>query len=160
MSIARLRAYAGVAPARATLRAANAQPNSSPKSLGFGLSPTPPSGFAAGRQGRRFGEPQKLGPFVLGFSGSPPAVSATSPDELQSAAWGGGELRDPMGRRSSAQSTAPILRPVSASLRLRFRSAALFARLRDSFYIRLTAKRVKSLFRRAGDGVFAHDRVF
>ncbi len=27
---------------------------------------------------------------------------ATSPDELQPAAWGGGELRDPLGRKSSA----------------------------------------------------------
>ena len=34
---------------------------------------------------------------------SPPAVSATSPVELQSAAWGGGELRDSASRKSSAQ---------------------------------------------------------
>ena len=42
---------------------------------------------------------------VLSLS-SPPAESATSPDELQSAAWGGGELRDPKGRRCSANSSA------------------------------------------------------
>ncbi len=38
---------------------------------------------------------------------SPPAGSATSPDELQPAAWGGGELRGSKSRRSSAQSTDP-----------------------------------------------------
>ena len=110
---------------------------------------------------------------------SPPAVNATSSDELQYAAWGGGELRDSASRKStahlliisvgfglspippsgkaagrrgrrfrepryslSAQSSAkkhspthrPILRPVSASLRLRFRSAAFSRALRDSFY--------------------------
>ena len=88
--------------------------------------------------------------------------SATSSAELQSVAWGGGELRGsksrkstapfcgirprrapqaPLMRRShrgrrfyesryslSAQSTPPVLRPVSASLRLRFRSATAVAR--------------------------------
>ncbi len=39
--------------------------------------------------------------FVLNLS-SPPAVSATSPDELQPAARGGGELRDPSSRSSNA----------------------------------------------------------
>mgnify|MGYP006977110691 CR=1 FL=1 len=33
---------------------------------------------------------------------SPPAVSATSSDELQSAAWGGGELRGSVSRKSTA----------------------------------------------------------
>ena len=37
-------------------------------SVMFGLSPIPPSGKAAGRQGRRFEEPQKLGPFGFGLS--------------------------------------------------------------------------------------------
>ncbi len=41
------------------------------------------------------------------YSCLPPAVNATSPDELQSAAWGGGELRGSKSRRSSAQSTDP-----------------------------------------------------
>ncbi len=87
--------------------------------------------------------------FALSLSNSPPAVNATSPDELQSAARGGGELRDPTGRKSTANNSAPrsaqrggktgygfpaqnrhspklapVLRPVSASLRLRCRSAA------------------------------------
>ncbi len=41
--------------------------------------------------------------FALSFSSSPPAVSATSPVELQPAAWGGSGPRDPLGRRSTAQ---------------------------------------------------------
>ncbi len=45
--------------------------------------------------------------FVLSLN-SPPAVNATSPDELQSAAWGGGGLRDPEG----SQKQGPILRPI------------------------------------------------
>ncbi len=36
-------------------------------------------------------------------------MSATSSDELHSAAWGGGELRDSPSRKSSAQFAAPIL---------------------------------------------------
>ncbi len=40
--------------------------------------------------------------FVLNLS-SPPAVSATSPDELQPAARGGGELRGSKSRRNSTQ---------------------------------------------------------
>ncbi|WP_297628800.1 hypothetical protein, partial [uncultured Rikenella sp.] len=53
-----------------------------------------------------------------------------------------------------------VLRPVSASLRLRLRSAAFAVARWDFISILLTAKRVKSLFRRTGDGVFAHGRVF
>ncbi|WP_300852095.1 hypothetical protein, partial [uncultured Rikenella sp.] len=49
---------------------------------------------------------------------------------------------------------SPILRPVSASLRLRFRSAAFAVARWDFISILLTAKQVKSLFRRASDGVF------
>ncbi len=40
----------------------------SPHSFRFGLSPTPPRRSAPGRQGRRFGEPQKHGQFVFGRS--------------------------------------------------------------------------------------------
>ena len=107
---------------------------------------------------------------LLAYSNSPPAGSATSPDELQPAAWGGGELRDPKGsqeqypkhgqkqdpthrpnsspklgparcenrsrfsrpKNSRSPKLAPILRPVSASLRLRCRSAAFSRALRDS----------------------------
>ncbi len=41
--------------------------------------------------------------------------AATSSDELQPAAWGGGGLRDPLGRKNSATSTAQIsqVRPVA-----------------------------------------------
>ncbi|WP_297830350.1 hypothetical protein, partial [uncultured Rikenella sp.] len=80
----------------------------------------------------------------LAYSNSPPAVSATSSDELQSAAWGGGELRDPKGSQKHDQQFSPkldpILGPVSASLRLRFRSAAFSRALRDSSIIRLPPK--------------------
>ena len=82
------------------------------------------------------------------ISSSPPAVSATSPDELQPAAWGGGELRDPMGRRSSPQFSAPCpphcgsaaappvpLGTRKMGVRRNFRTRSSFsARLRDSFY--------------------------
>ena len=92
-------------------------------------------------------------------------MSATSPVELQSAAWGGGELRDPKGsqehypkpspthspnlipmlgpaqhenrfrfscpKNNRSPKPSPILRPVSASLRLRLRSAAAAQHLKD-----------------------------
>ncbi|WP_297832598.1 hypothetical protein, partial [uncultured Rikenella sp.] len=51
--------------------------------------------------------------------------------------------------------TSPKLRPVSASLRLRFRSAAFAVARWDFISILLTAKRAKSLFTRAGDGFHA-----
>ncbi|WP_300601728.1 hypothetical protein, partial [uncultured Rikenella sp.] len=54
----------------------------------------------------------------------------------------------------------PVLRPVSASLRLRFRSAT-FCRRPLGFHLDFAnAKRVKSLFKRACDGVFAHHSFF
>ncbi len=53
----------------------------------------------------------------------------------------------------------PSSPPVSASLRLRFRSAAAVARW-DFILILLTAKRVKSLFKRAGDGFFMQGQSF
>ena len=160
MSIARLRPYAGVAPARATLRVAKAkhpftahdyqvraarsgggpkaqragpavlrtakarpkaQPKTRPKSVGFGLSPTPPSGFAAGRQGQRFEEPRYS---LSAYSSSPPAESS---NELRRVA-----VRRVRWRRTARlkepQKLGPKRRPVSASLRLRFRSAAFYRR--------------------------------
>ena len=60
----------------------------------------------------------------------------------------------------SAQSTPPVLRPVSASLRLRLRSAA-FATRWDFISILLTAKRAKSLLLKAGGRrIFARSRGF
>ena len=56
------------------------------------------------------------------LSCSPPPVSATSSDELQSAAWGGGELRGLKSRRSPAHFRArqhPIHRPRFARFGLR-----------------------------------------
>ena len=61
--------------------------------------------------------------------------AATSAGELQSAAWGGGELRDSASRRSSAQSTAQFSAPGLPLLYSLFvRGRTFFARLRDSFY--------------------------
>ncbi len=101
------------------------------------------------------------------YNSSSPAVSATSSVELQSAAWGGGELRDPKGsqklgpkfgkkqrpihspllgparrenqlrfsrlKNKHSPKLAPVLRTVSASLRLRFRSAAFASPARLSY---------------------------
>ncbi len=84
---------------------------SSSHSVKFGLSPTPPRRSAPGRQGRRPLRSHKHRPIM---GSSPPAVSATSSVELQSAARGGGELRDSASRKSSAQSKAQIQAPFSA----------------------------------------------
>ena len=97
----------GRRPARAALRAATALLHSSPHSFGFGLR-APRVGRRPSAQAQRFYEPQKLSSFILGALfvlslSSPPAGSATSPVELQSAAWGGGELRGSKSRKSSAQ---------------------------------------------------------
>ncbi|WP_297832907.1 hypothetical protein, partial [uncultured Rikenella sp.] len=104
-------------------------------------------------------------------------MSATSSDELQPAAWGGGELRGSKSRKSSAQrsgKTASVLPPeeqaqpkarpssppcvslTAAPLALRRVAVARW----DFISILLTAKRVKSLFTRAGDGFFVQGRIF
>ncbi len=74
--------------------------------------------------------------FVLGallaLSSSGRSLRGPRQRELRASAAGGFGPRDPLGRKSTAQSTAnkfspklaPVLRPVSASLRLRYRSAA------------------------------------
>ncbi len=49
----------------------------------------------------------------------------------------------------------PVLRPVSVSLRFRYRSATFCRRPLGFHLIFANAKRAKSLFKRAGDGVFA-----
>ncbi len=75
---------------------------------GPGIKDAPP-------QARRPYGSQKLDPFVRFVLGalsvlslsSLPAVNATSPVELQSAARGGGELRGSKSRKSIAPSTAP-----------------------------------------------------
>ncbi len=90
------------------------------QSIGFGLAPIPPSGKAAGRRGRRFYEPQKQRPFVRTLF----AVAASGECN---------ELRRVAVRRVGWRRTARLCesqklgskhRPVSASLRLRLRSAA------------------------------------
>ncbi len=92
---------------------------------GSACRPSPPSGFAAGRQGRRFGEPHY-------------SLSA----------------------QSSAKKHSPILRPVSASLRLRFRSATFSVARGNSCRIgRVPTGRICPLWR-AGDGFFVGEQVF
>ncbi len=88
----------------------------SPYSVKFGLSPTPPSGKAAGRQGRRFGEPQKHGQ-QLDPNPSPVLGPARLENRLR--------FSSPKNKHSPTHGPkqSPVLRPVSASLRLRFRSA-------------------------------------
>ena len=89
-------------------------------SFGFGLR-APGVGRRPSAQARRFYKPRYS---LSAYNCSPPAVSATSSDELQSAAWGGGGLRDPKSRRSSAQSkpqlTAQISAPCSAQSTAQF----------------------------------------
>ena len=68
----------------------------------------PPSAFAALR-GRRFLAESCYS--LLAYSNSPPAGSATSPDELQSAAWGGGELRGSKSRKSSTPNSPQFSAP-------------------------------------------------
>ncbi len=53
----------------------------------------------------------------LSFSNSPPAVNATSSDELQSAAWGGGELHGSKSRNCTTSFVAPILSGSSCGVR-------------------------------------------
>ena len=62
------------------------------------------SGAPPGARGRRFLAESCYS--LLAYSNSPPAGSATSPDELQSAAWDGGELRGSKSRRSPTKSKA------------------------------------------------------
>ncbi|WP_300853272.1 hypothetical protein, partial [uncultured Rikenella sp.] len=65
-----------------------------------------------------------------------------------------------LGPARRGPKNSPVLRTVSASLRLRYRSAAFAVARWDFISILLTAKRMKSLFTRAGDRVFAQNRVF
>ena len=103
------RPWAGVRPADPLSRKSNAQ--STAKSS---------VQFCRVRAARSPGGPkaQRAGPAVLRTAKARPIRprpvcsrrqrrAATSAGELQSAAWGGGELRDSASRRSSAQSTAP-----------------------------------------------------
>ncbi len=139
----------------------------------FGLSPTPPRRFAPGRQGRRPEGPQKFSPSLLQVraarSGGGPQAQRASPaipcgiafvpTSSQSGASGGGNelrrvaaLRLP-GRRTArpcgSQQFSPKHRPVSASLRLRSRSAVSFsARLGDSFCFGSSPKQLNRLLRR------------
>ena len=117
----------GVAPARATRWVAEAPHNF----LNFGLSPTPPRRSAPGRQGRRLKEPQEHNLFLLTIH--PRARYLLSVQAGQSLrglkrAWRvtslrGGRLRP--ARPKGSQKLGPKRRPVSASLRLRYRSATL-----------------------------------
>ena len=67
------------------------------------------SGAPPGARGRRFLAESCYS--LLAYSNSPPAGSATSPDELQSAAWGGGELRGSKSRKSSTPNSPQFSAP-------------------------------------------------
>ena len=119
----------------------------------------PPSGFAAGRHGRRFYEPQKHIPFIFGRSqrrtnikaeaaskrrcaspphpgaaGRPlprglsysllPQIPAQISSPMPSPARRENRLRFSRLKNRHGPKHGPVLRPVSASLRLRCRSAA------------------------------------
>ncbi len=100
------------------------------------------AGLRCGRlRPARFCEPQKFGPAVCRVR------AARSPGGPKAQRAG---PAIPLGIALLALSLR--LRPVSASLRLRCRSAAFAVARRDFISILLTAKRAKSLFKRAGDG--------
>ena len=117
------------------------------------------------RRTARLSESQEHGPFlgvtttsftapVLSNSSSarPPRAANASPSPRTAIPSGIALLALAL---NSSPKLAPILRPVSASLRLRCRSAAFAVARWDFISILLTANRVKSLFKRAGDGIFA-----
>ena len=72
----------------------------SPNAVEFVLGAPPPRRY--GVAAPEDGVPCGIALIALSFSGSPPAVSATSSDELQPAAWSGGELRGSKSRKCSA----------------------------------------------------------
>ena len=146
-----------------------------PNSVGFGLRALG-VGQRPSAQARRLCEPQKHDQQL-----SPTHSPLLGPARREN------RIRFSRLKNKHSPKLAPVLRPVSASLRLRFRSATfsralgnlvktrkrvstisllrrsarLFLVARwDFISILLTAKRVKSPFRRSGDGVFAHGRVF
>ncbi len=117
------------------------------------------------RRTARLSESQEHGPFlgvtttsftapVLSNSSSarPPRAANASPSPRTAIPSGIALLALAL---NSSPKLAPILRPVSASLRLRCRSAAFAVARWDFISILLTANRVKSPFKRAGDGIFA-----
>ena len=140
-SFRRVGALAATGPA--TRWIAKAMPKARPKvqsnSVGFGLR-APGVGRRPSAQARRFYEPQKHSQ-QLGLARRENRFRFSRP------------------KNSRSPKHSPVLRPVSASLRLRCRSAAFAVARWDFISILLTAKRVKSPFRRAGDG-FLHEIVF
>ena len=98
-----------------------------PNSVGFGLSPIPPRRSAPGRQGRQLCDPHEH------RIHSPPPFCEVRPRRAPSRAAKASPLPRtaiPLGiallalAPNSSPKLAPVLRPVSASLRLRYRSAA------------------------------------
>jgi len=96
----------GRRPARTTLRVARAQPSFTVKSV-YRIRAARSGGGPNG-PARKPGNPKGSQEHCLITESSPPAVSATSSDELQSAAWGGGGLRGSKSRRSNIPFTAPF----------------------------------------------------
>ena len=122
------------ASARATQRVARTPPPAPPY-FGFGLR-APGVGRRPSAQARRFYEPQKQHflyyPNPLGSSSArPPRAAKASPSPRTAIPQGIALLALSLKR---GKKHSPTLRPVSASLRLRCRSAAFSRALRDSFY--------------------------
>ena len=81
------------------------------------------------RQGRRF---LKESRYSLSVQADEACGAQNELHELRASAAGGFGPRDPKGSQEHSPKLAPVLRPVSASLRLRYRSAAFSRALRDS----------------------------
>ena len=127
----------GMAANYVVQRAAKATTHSPPNSADFGLrAPGVGEGPA-----RKSSDPKGSQMFSLQSSPKPSLMLGPAQRENRL------RFSRPKNRHS------PILRPVSASLRLRCRSAAFSHRPLGFHLDFANAKRVKSLFRRAGDGV-------
>ena len=119
----------GVAANCAAQRAARARPTIQPDSQ-FKTRPQfcrgrpvahPPSGFAAGRQGRRFGEPR----YSLSVQAGRSLRGLKRALRVAGLPWGGVRPARLCESQEHSPKLAPVPCPVSASLRLRCRSATL-----------------------------------
>ena len=130
----------------------------SPHSFRFGLSPTPPRRSAPGRQGRRFGEPQKLSQFVFGRSQRRTkterkrSISALRIRGLRADRCHGdlATRSHPKFQPKARPNSPPRVHFTAAPLSLRRVSVARW----DFISILLTAKRVKSLIYAGGRRIF------
>ncbi len=134
-----------------------------PNSVEFGPR-APGVGRRPSAQARRPLRSQEHSPFTVlrnSSSARPPRAAKASPSPRTAIPHGIALLAlSPKPSQKQSPKHAPVFRPVSASLRLRCRSATFSVARWDFISILLTAKRVKSLFTRADDGVFVSGQVF